>query len=157
MAWAAGTDATNNLKTVLLAWLEGRLAAAPFKARLPRRSLKFAAPKGTEKIAGSIKVLLYTGADENPPHEFDSDDGRVMEEYHRVTIDVKSDEKGAKADETAKVASIIRQILSSPTERQTLIGLGVFNIRESADALELDGVEFNRPINLTCTTDTLLD
>lgn len=156
MPWPSGTDATNEIKTVLVTWLEGRLKASPYKARLPKRHIKVAAPKGSERIPGSIKTLIYTGADEILPHEFDTDAGRVMEEYHRIAVDVKSDEKGAKADEVGKVAAIVRQILSNPTERQALIGLGIYNVRETTEQLFIEGVEFNRPINLTCTTDVLL-
>lgn len=157
MPWAKGTDASDKLKDTLVTWLEAQFATTTIKARLPRRHIVINAPESTRRRGGSIKVPLYTGADENPPHEYDSPAGRVLEEYHRVTIDPHSDEKGARADEVGKVASIIRQLLASPTQRQALIALGVYNVRESADALEIDDVEFNRPINLTCTTDTLLD
>lgn len=156
MAWPIGTDATNNLKSVLETWLKGRLAASPYKARLPRRHIYIGAPNSSKKISGSIKVLLYTGKDEELPYEFNTPDGYAMEEMHRVTIDVQSDEKGAKANEDAAVASIIRQIMQSPTERAGLIALGVYNVKESADELNIDDVEFRRTINFTCSTDTLI-
>lgn len=156
MAWALGTNATEQLKLVLVAWLQAQLAASPYKARLPKRSIAIAAPKGTERISGSIKVLLFTGADENLPHEFSVGSNRVMEEFHRVTIDVQSDEKGAPANEAGQVASIIRQLLSMPSQRDTLGASGVYNVREQAEALSQIDVELQRPINLTCTTDVLV-
>jgi len=156
MPWPIGTDATDNLKTVFETWLRGRLTASPYKQRLPRRHIVVGVPNSSKKISGSIKVLLYTGKDDEPPYEFNSESGYTMEETHRITIDVQSDERGAKANEDALVASIIRQIMQSPTERAGLIALGVYNVKESADELEIDGVDFKRPINFTCSTDTLI-
>lgn len=155
MAWTLGTDATDKLKATLVTWIEGRFAVTAIKARLPKRSIKVVAPKGTQRISGSIKVLLYTGADDALPHEYKNAAGALlMEEFHRVTIDVQSDEKGAKVDEMAKVAGIIRQQLI--VGRDALTALGVYDVQETTEELEIDGVDFSRPINLTCNTDVIL-
>lgn len=156
MAWAIGTDPTNNLKTVLTTFLTAKLKAAPYKAQMPRRSWKVYAPKGSEPVRESIKILLYTGADEEPANEYSDTGQYVSEEMHLITIDVQSDERGAKADEDVKVFNIIRSVFQSPTERAALIALGVYNISNSADALQIDDVEFKRPLNLKCSTDTII-
>lgn len=153
MAWPVGVHSAERLKSVLAEFIASRLKAAPYRSQMPRRSYKVHAPRGSEKVAGSIKVLLYTGADEQPPHSYREGDKRVVEEWHRVTVDVQSDEKGARAGEDAQVADLLRQIFTSRTECKALIALGVYNVRETMEELNIDGVEFNRTMNLTCSTD----
>lgn len=161
MPWPAGTNPANNLKGVLAEYLTARLKSAPYKAQMPRtlgklRSFKVYAPTGSEKINTSIKVLLYTGPDEIPPHQFNDGSGQAIEESHRITIDVRSDEKGARANEDAIVADILRRIFNNKAELAALINLGVYNVRESMDELQINDVEFNRTVNLVCSTDTYI-
>lgn len=158
MAWPVGTNTPEHLKQTLETFLEGRLADAQYSSRVPAGNrVQIGVPKDNRRGGNPmVQVNIYTGADEEPPHEYQTDAGRVQEEYHRITLDCVAGSRNSDAAQVNRVVSTLRAIFGSPAERAALGTLGIYNVRESAEGVEMDEVEFSRPVNLTCTTDVNL-
>jgi hypothetical protein len=151
MPYESGTAAAPKLVDEIVAHIETLRSQFPAK-----RFVSIYAPKGGDRKTG-IRVEVYSSADEQSPHRYFSDDGHeILEEYHRVTIDVKADSKGGGAAAAQDVYGTIKRSFGSDVGRAAMIARGAYDVRESADGAQIEGVDFERPLHLTCNTDTYL-
>jgi hypothetical protein len=153
MPWAKGTVAATKLKEELMAYIETLREQFPAK-----RHIAVVAPGLSSEKRGGTKVEIHTLPDEEGAwHYIDPTTGEeVGEEYHRVSIDVKADAKAGGAQVAEAVYGVLRNNLLSNAGRQALIARGIYNLRQSAEAPEVEDVTFERPLHLVCNTDTFL-
>lgn len=149
-AWEAGTDSSTKVKNVLSKWLQTYL-----KTR-PGIDIRFfsEAPKRQKKMIPSVHAMLYTGFDEELPRYWDTGGRRFIEETHRVTVDITGDERDSDQTKINAVVSNIRQGLGDPDELKKLGVAGVWDVRNSAEDLDVADVVYTRPVTIVCKTYT---
>lgn len=146
--WPLGTNAPKQLKDVLAAFVEAQ------RPHFPPGYVTITL--GTKKGAG-VRVELYSQADTRPAHQYRDDSGReVLEEYHRLAIEVKSDDKSGGAAAGEAVYETIKSAVLSTAGREVLIAQGVFDVREIPEAPEYGEVAFEHPLHLSVNTDKYL-
>jgi hypothetical protein len=156
MPWPAGQPAAKKLKDELQSFINTKLAAAPYKARLPRGFVKAVVDK-PGKRNGGVVVLLRTEADEGQPHRYHDGTGQVMEEFHRVGMAVQGDERAGAMEAQEAVYSVLKSLFTNPTILAELIALGICDVRESSEGMDFgDDTESSRVLTLTCNTDVYL-
>lgn len=156
MPWATGVDSGSELREKLIAFLDAKIKAAPYKARLPRRHYSVIEGRpGLRKVGARIEV--WAQADERQPHTYFDPVRQVREDYHRITLDVKGDSKSGGIDVTDALLSVLKSLFSQASTLEELIVLGIYNVRQSSETMQIDGVEFNRPLFLSCNTDVYLN
>jgi hypothetical protein len=153
MTWELGTVATLKLKEELVAFIE------TLRPQFPGgRHISVYAVRGGDKRPGT-QIELYAQADEQRPHQFlDAESGNtIFEEYHRIVVDVKADDKSGGAPVAESIFAVLKRNFGSTIGREILISMGICNVREAADAPIIEEVTFERPLVLTCSTEVFLN
>lgn len=150
--WPIGINAPKQLKDELAAFIE------TLRPGFPEGYVHVFVgnSQGTKKQG--VMVELYSQADAQTAHQYYEDlTGRqVLEEYHRIAIDVKADDKAGGDKAAEPIYEIIKGAVLSTPGREALIAKGVFDVREMPEAPEYGDVEFTHPLHLTCNTDKYL-
>ena len=151
MPFELGTVAATELKTRLVTFIETLRPQFP-----PQRHISVYAYEGSER-KGGVRVEIHTRADERQSLTYPDGDGRlVAEEYHRIAIDVKGEGKTGGSEVVEQIFGVLRTALALSAKTESLGAQGIYDLRELPEAANFGEVTFERPLALTCNTDTFI-
>lgn len=150
MPYTLGTVAATKLKTELAAHIE------TLRASFPARHVNVVIGDGNTRKGGT-RIEIYTQADEQAAHLYRAGGKLISEEWHRIAIDVKADAKAGGPEVAEAVYGVLKNAFTAAVQTGALMPRGIYELRVSAEAPDYGEIQFERPLHLTCNTDTYLE
>jgi hypothetical protein len=161
MAWEIGTDSSEKLREALRDFIKAKMTDSIYRNRLPRQHIHYL--KSGETQSAGVFVIVHSGPDENAPRQYEIEGHRVLEEYHQIAVVVKADKKAGGMASVAATYGALKALFGNYSETSTLIPVGICDLSESAEGMEIDGADndsegefYKRQLNLKCNTELLV-
>lgn len=169
MAWSA-CNSQEKLRTELEGFILRWFADSSYKSRLPRRKISIV-QQGEKQPAGIVIVIVIRSSNE-PTWTYSPQTGvnagrTITEEQFNIGLVVRADRRNNGVPSVTAVHSVLRSIFSclgGSAERDDLISRGIYNLFDSAEAVEVDpgaddaeGTTYHQAMSLVCSTETLVN
>lgn len=158
--WPVGTDSGQKARDALIAYIGAQITAN--RVTLPRQHYGVIGEGARE--GGKVIVRVVTKADPQLPWPHIENGHRVIEDWHRVGVFVKADQKRGKAEAVSAVASLLRNIFFPAADSPHLaalsdLGLYMLDVRSDGFVSDPDGEDAEickQELQLRFNTDTFL-